>query len=137
MSHPQLLHTVLDAVDVRREAEFWRELLGLVYREGDEVPEEPGAVDDLDWLVLTHTDGRRALAFQQVAEQARSTWPDQQVPMQLHLDLTVPDVDELAGQHARALALGATVLLDRTDDADEPLYVYADPEGHPFCIFVA
>lgn len=137
MSHPQLLHTVLDAVDVRREAEFWRELLGLVYREGDEVPEDPGAVDDLDWLVLTHTDGRRALAFQQVAEQARSTWPDQQVPMQLHLDLTVPDVDELAEQHARALALGATVLLDRTDDADEPLYVYADPEGHPFCIFVA
>ena len=137
MSHPQLLHTVLDAVDVRREAEFWRELLGLVYRAGDEVPEDPGAVDDLDWLVLAHADGRRALAFQQVAEQARSTWPDQQVPMQLHLDLTVPGVDELAEQHARALALGATVLLDRTDDADEPLYVYADPEGHPFCIFVA
>ena len=57
--------------------------------------------------------------------------------MQLHLDLTVATVDELAEQHARALALGATVLLDRTDDEDEPLYVYADPEGHPFCIFVA
>ena len=27
--------------------------------------------------------------------------------------------------------------LDRTDDPDEPLYVYADPAGHPFCIFVA
>jgi len=134
MSHPQLLHTVLDAVDVRREAEFWRELLGLAYRPGDEVPEGD---DDLDWLVLTDADGGRALAFQQVAEQARSTWPDQQVPMQLHLDLTVPGVDELAEQHARALALGATVLLDRTDDEDEPLYVYADPEGHPFCIFVA
>ena len=25
------------------------------------------------------------------------------------------------------------MLLDRTDDADEPLYVFADPEGHPFC----
>ena len=53
MAHPQLLHTVLDAVDVRREAEFWRELLGLVYRPGDEVPDDPGADDDLDWLVLT------------------------------------------------------------------------------------
>lgn len=134
MSHPRLLHTVLDAVDVRREAEFWRELLGLSYRPGDEVPE---GHDDLDWLVLTDADGGRALAFQQVAEQARTTWPSQEVPMQLHLDLTVATRDELAEQHARALALGATVLLDRTDDEDEPLYVFADPEGHPFCIFVA
>ena len=23
-----------------------------------------------------------------------------------------------------------------TDDEDEPLHVYADPAGHPFCIFV-
>ena len=30
MAHPQLLHTVLDAVDVRREAEFWRALLGVI-----------------------------------------------------------------------------------------------------------
>jgi len=134
MSHPQLLHTVLDAVDVRREAEFWRELLGLAYRPGDEVPEGD---DDLDWLVLTDAAGGRVLAFQQVAEQTRTTWPSQQVPMQLHLDLTVATRDELAEQHARALALGATVLLDRTDDEDEPLYVFADPEGHPFCIFVA
>jgi hypothetical protein len=134
MSHPQLLHTVLDAVDVRREAEFWRELLGLVYRPGDEVPEGD---DDLDWLVLTDAHGGRALAFQQVAEQARTTWPSQEVPMQLHLDLTVATRDELAEQHARALDLGATVLLDRTDDEDEPLWVLADPEGHPFCIFVA
>ena len=33
--------------------------------------------------------------------------------------------------------IGATVLLDRTDDEEEPLYVFADPSGHPFCIFVA
>jgi catechol 2,3-dioxygenase-like lactoylglutathione lyase family enzyme len=137
MAHPRLLHTVLDAVDVRREAEFWRVLLGLVYRPGDEVPNGPGAVDDLDWLVLTDPTGRRMLAFQQVAEQARTTWPSQEVPMQLHLDLTVEDTGGLAEQHDRALALGAVVLLDRTDDPDEPLYVFADPEGHPFCIFVA
>ena len=36
---PQLLHTVLDARDPRREAEFWRDLLGLAYRPGDEVPD--------------------------------------------------------------------------------------------------
>jgi hypothetical protein len=28
------------------------------------------------------------------------------------------------------------MLLDRSDDPVEPLYVYADPDGHPFCIFV-
>ena len=40
-------------------------------------------------------------------------------------------------QHERVLALGGTLRLDRTDDPDEPLRVYADPAGHPFCVFVA
>jgi len=40
-------------------------------------------------------------------------------------------------QHERALLLGARLLYDRTDDPEEPLRVYADPSGHPFCIFVA
>jgi hypothetical protein len=57
--------------------------------------------------------------------------------MQLHLDLTVPSVAALERQRTRAEALGAGLLLDRTDDPDEPLYVFADPAGHPFCIFVA
>ena len=37
---------------------------------------------------------------------------------------------------ARAEELGAELLLDRTDDEDEPLYVLADPSGHPFCLLV-
>lgn len=32
--------------------------------------------------------------------------------------------------------LGAQVLMDRSDDPEEPLRVYADPAGHSFCIFV-
>jgi hypothetical protein len=56
--------------------------------------------------------------------------------MQLHLDFTVPSRPELERHRGRAEALGATLLLDRTDDPDEPLYVLADPAGHPFCIFV-
>jgi hypothetical protein len=55
----------------------------------------------------------------------------------LHLDTTVDSAGELVRQRDRAVELGATVLLDRSDDADEPLYVFADPAGHPFCIFVA
>ena len=53
------------------------------------------------------------------------------------LDLTVADVGELAVQRDRALSLGAKILLDRSADADEPLYVFGDPAGHPFCIFVS
>jgi hypothetical protein len=45
-------------------------------------------------------------------------------------------VDSLARQRDRATDLGATLLLDRSDDEEEPLYVFADPSGHPFCIFV-
>ena len=56
--------------------------------------------------------------------------------MQMHLDLTVPDAEALERQRARAEGLGAELLFDRTDDPDEPLYVFADPSGHPFCIFV-
>ncbi len=55
--------------------------------------------------------------------------------MQMHLDFTVSSLNEL--QRQRAESLGAKLLLDRTDDSNEPLYVLADPSGHPFCIFVA
>jgi len=131
---PQLLQTVLDTTDARGLAEFYRELLGYRYRAGDEPPEQ-GTPDAADWLVLT--DGTQRLAFQQVEELPRTNWPDPPgVPQQLHLDLTVGDVEELEQQRARALELGATQLLDRSHDEEEPLYVFADPAGHPFCIFV-
>ena len=72
-----------------------------------------------------------------MAELPASTWPDPRVPQQLHLDLTVADIVELAVQRDRALSLGAKVLEDRSADPAEPLYVFADPAGHPFCIFVS
>jgi catechol-2,3-dioxygenase len=134
--YPQLLQTVLDTTEVRLLAEFYRQLLGLAYRPGDELPPDDGP-DTADWLVLTDADGDRVLAFQQVDEQARTTWPSQEVPQQLHLDMTVPDRATLEQQRERALRLGAELRFDRSDDDDEPLYVFADPAGHPFCIFVA
>ena len=134
--YPQLLQTVLDATKVRQLAEFYRELLGLRYRPGDEPPAD-AAADDADWLVLVDSQGVRKLAFQQVDSLSRTTWPTAKVPMQLHLDFTVRSVTELHRQRERAQALGARLLLDRTDDPDEPLYVFADLAGHPFCIFVA
>lgn len=133
--HPRLLQTVLDTPDVRGLAEFYRRLLGLRYREGDEPPAD-GAPDEADWLVLVGADGTRRLAFQRVEQLGRTTWPRPEVPMQLHLDLTVPDRGALRRHRARAEGLGAELLLDRTDDPHEPLYVLADPSGHPFCLLV-
>jgi len=134
--YPKLLHTALDTTRPRELAEFYRQLLGLQYRSGDEPPTD-GAADEADWLVLVDSDGVRKLAFQQVDHLPRTTWPRHDVPMQLHLDFTVSSPAELARQRERAEALGAVLLLDRTDDPDEPLYVFADLAGHPFCIFVA
>ena len=131
--YPRLLQTVIDGTDIRGLAEFYRELLGMKYRAGDEPPDD--GADERDWLVLVDPEGRR-LAFQQVERLERTTWPSPDVPMQLHLDLTVPSVEELERQRERALALGAELLLDRSDDEEEPLYVFADLAGHPFCIFV-
>ena len=129
-SYPTILQTVLDATDVRELAEFYRRMFGLTYRPGDE--EDTGQ----DWLVLRDPGGGRQLAFQKVDQLPATTWPEPGVPQQLHLDTVVPDGRELDVQHERALALGAKLLLDRRDDPDEPLRVYADPAGHPFCVFV-
>ena len=138
MTRPALRQVVLDAVDARALAEFYREVLGLDYRPGDEPP--PAGEPDpqgQDWLVLRDGGGRTVLAFQPVRALPPATWPDGPVPQQLHLDLAVPTVADLDAAHEQVLGLGARLLLDRYDDPDEPLYVYADPAGHPFCIFVA
>jgi len=129
---PHLLHTAIDSTDGRGLAEFYREFLGLQYRPGDEPPTD-GSEDDDSWLVLVDADGNRKVAIQRVDSLPRSTWPSHEIPMQLHMDFSVSSRDELERQKERAIALGARVLLDRTE-GPEGLYVLADPAGHPFCI---
>jgi catechol-2,3-dioxygenase len=137
MSHPAFRQVVLDAENARELAEFYRQLLGLIYKPGDEAPPSghPDPAGD-DWLVLLGTDERRLLAFQQVESLPKATWPEGERPQQLHLDFSVHNLDELRTHNIRALSLGATLLDDRIDDP-EALVVLADPAGHPFCIFVA
>ncbi|MEV6608714.1 VOC family protein [Kutzneria sp. NPDC051319] len=134
---PKFRQVVLDTTDARGLAEFYRQLLGLEYRKGDERPAE-GEPDPLgqDWLVLRNPGGSQ-LAFQHVDELPEAAWPAPDRPQQLHLDLTVPDVEALDAAHDKALGLGARMLLDRSADPQEPLRVYADPSGHPFCVFVS
>ena len=136
-SFPHLRSVVLDAIDARGLAEFYRQLLGYHYRPGDDPRPDGNDADGSEFLMLVDGAAGTRLAFQQVPDLARATWPDGPVPQQLHIDFSVADVQQLAEQHARAMALGAQLLRDDSDDAEEPIYVYADPQGHPFCIFVA
>jgi hypothetical protein len=134
---PEIRGIVLDCLNPRALAEFYRQLFGLDYRAGNEPPAEgqPDTKGD-DWLVLQNPRGT-LLAFQKVDEFTPSTWPDSTVPQQLHLDTSVATKENLDAQHERAISLGARLLYDRSEDPEEPLRVYADPSGHPFCIFVA
>ncbi|HWJ08413.1 MAG TPA: VOC family protein [Nocardioides sp.] len=128
MAFPRLRSIVLDTTDVPRLAEFYRELLGWSYPEGYDIDAAT------DWRVVVGPAGER-LAFQQVDDLPPTTWPTAEVPQQLHLDLMAETRADLEENHQRALALGAVVRQDRSDDPEEPLYVYADPAGHTFCLF--
>lgn len=121
-----LRSVVLDAEDARALAAFYGELLGWDTLLGS----------DEDWSVITHPETGQRVAFQRVDALARATWPEGPVPQQLHLDLSVSSAEELDTEHARVLTLGGTLLQDRADDPEERLRVYADPAGHPFCVFV-
>ena len=136
--YPRWRQVVLDTPDTRGLAEFYRELLGFEYRPGDEPP-APGEPDPggEDWLTLEDPRGAAAIAFQQVDKLPATTWPQEGVAQQYHLDLDVPALADLLAQHERVLALGATLRYDRSGDPQEPLRVYADPSGHLFCIFVS
>jgi catechol 2,3-dioxygenase-like lactoylglutathione lyase family enzyme len=144
VARPKLRSVVLDTTDPRRLADFYHRLLGYPYgpgfepSAGDDVGDNAtgGTDDEVDWVLLEISPGGPHLAFQQVDELPESTWPTTEVPQQLHLDLTVPDKEVLEEQHRHALDLGARLLVDESDDPDEPIYIYADPDGHPFCIFV-
>jgi catechol 2,3-dioxygenase-like lactoylglutathione lyase family enzyme len=136
-TRPRFRQIVLDTTHARASAEFWRALLGLSYRPGDEPP--PPGEDDVagrDWITLQTPDGRSLLGFQQVASLTPATWPKGPVPQQLHLDLEVADLTELAAVHELVLSLGGVVSDDRSEDENERLYVYTDLDGHPFCVFL-
>jgi catechol-2,3-dioxygenase len=121
---------VLDCTDVRQLAEFYRQLLGFEYLPGDAERVDP------EWLAINAPDGAWRIAFQQVDTLPEATWPDGEHPQMVHLDFMVSTVTELDEERSRAMTLGAKLLRDQHDDPEEPIRIYADPAGHPFCIFV-
>lgn len=116
---PRLRSFVWDCPDPARLAGFYAELLGGRVVTGDE-----------EWSEV-HLDGfPLKLAFQRVEPYRPPEWPDG-LPQQMHLDLTVNDLE--AGSR-RAVELGATVLSDPVEEPGSVFVVHADPDGHPFCL---
>ena len=120
----RLQAVALDCADPVRLAEFYAKLLG------GQVVTEP---EDSDWVEVVGFEGT-PLAFQRVDGYRPPSWPGQEHPQQVHLDF---DVDDIEADEKRVLELGATVL-ERSDQLrhDANWRVYADPDGHPFCLCV-
>jgi hypothetical protein len=68
-----------------------------------------------------------SICFQQVEDYAAPTWPHQEHPQQMHLDVVVDDLDVA---EAAVLELGAT---KHEHQPGTTFRVFLDPAGHPFC----
>ena len=122
MSLARLAAPVLGTPDPQGLARFYQRLLGWPLRD-----DEPG------WATLRPTDGGTGLSFQLEPDHVPPVWPPEPgtQQMQVHLDLRADDLDAASAvaEEAGARRLGGHV------DEDEEVRVYADPAGHPFCLF--
>jgi hypothetical protein len=116
MSVPRVGAIGLDCTDPHVLGTFWSRLL-----DGEVVL----ATDD----VVAIRVGDLVVNAYRVEAHAAPTWPDDDVPKQLHLDLAV---DDLEGAVTRAVALGASLVEQRPFPATHR--VLLDPAGHPFCL---
>ena len=118
-----LTAAVLDSRDPQGLARFYQRLLGWPIRD-----------DGPEWATLRPEDGSTGLSFQLETDHVAPVWPPEPgtQQMQVHLDF---QVDDLAAASAMAEEAGAR-LLNAYTDPHEDVRTYADPAGHPFCLFV-
>ena len=119
----RLTAAVLGTPDPRGLARFYQRLLGWPIRD-----------DEDEWATLRPADGSTGLSFQLEAGHVPPVWPPEPgtQQMQQHLDI---EVDDLAAASALAEAAGAR-FLSGYSELHEVVRTYADPAGHPFCLFV-
>ena len=119
----RLAAPVLGTPDPQGLARFHQRLLGWPLRD-----------DEPDWATLRPVDGSTGLSFQREADHVPPVWPPRPgtQQMQAHLDLEVEDLDAVATIAEEA---GAQ-LLNAYTEPHEIVRTYADPAGHPFCLFV-
>jgi predicted enzyme related to lactoylglutathione lyase len=109
----------LDCPDPVALAGFYAELVG-----GTVVDED----DDNIWVEVRGDFGT-TLSFQRVDDYRAPAWPGQGQAQQAHIDIGVTDLD---ASQQQVLALGATLLEDWK--GAKTWRVFADPDGHPFCL---
>jgi catechol 2,3-dioxygenase-like lactoylglutathione lyase family enzyme len=120
----RLTAAVLGTTDPRGLARFYQRLLGWPIRD-----DEPG------WATL-RPEGGTGLSFQLEREHVPPVWPPEPgtQQMQTHLDLEVDDLGDLDAACALAEEAGAR-RIGGHDSPHEVVRVFADPAGHPFCLF--
>jgi catechol 2,3-dioxygenase-like lactoylglutathione lyase family enzyme len=111
---------VIDCPDSRTLAAFYAAMLGW----------EVAVKEEDDWVDIRPAGGSDCISFQQVDDYRPPTWPGQDAPQQMHLDVIVDDLDE---GEAAVLHLGAT---KHDTQPGEKFRVFLDPAGHPFCLCV-
>lgn len=110
--------TSIDCPNPTELADFYSGLLGM-----RRVVETP------DGGVIAITDGAHILALMRVADYVAPTWPEPGQHQQMHLDVSVTDLDAAV---AGAERLGAR---QAGHQAQPALWrVMLDPAGHPFCL---
>ncbi len=110
--------TSIDCPDPAELANFYTALLGM--RRLVETP---------DGGVVAITDGAAVLALMRVDPYVAPTWPAGERPQQMHLDVSVDDLDPAVTAAER---LGAR---QAEHQAQPALWrVMRDPAGHPFCL---
>src|ERR1700689_3277924 len=116
MTNIRLGSVALDCADPATLAAFWAKLLG-----GD-------VAFSSDHFVAVKTD-QVWLAAVKIDDYQPPTWPSSDAPKQMHLDLSVDNLEEAV---VDALRLGAV----RSDfqPAPDRYVVLFDPAGHPFCL---
>jgi len=110
---------VIDCPDAAVLAEFYGALLDWKV-----------STDD-GWAEIRPADGSNCICFQQVEDFQAPTWPSQEKPQQMHLDVVVEDLD--AAEPA-VLELGA---VKAEHQPGTTFRVFLDPAGHPFCLCVS
>lgn len=106
----------LDCVDPDELADFWAAVVDgeVAFRSDTFDAVKAGSL----WLTAVKVDNYQP-----------PTWPGDDTPKQMHLDLSVSD---LAEAEREVLALGATKAT--TQPSPDSYLVFLDPAGHPFCL---
>ena len=114
----ELAAITVDCLDLRPMIDFYAQAFGA--RTSHE--NDTGA-----WI---HLDQGPLILLRRVEGYQAPTWPQQDVPIQFHLELWIDDLDEA---ESRLQALGA-VTCDFQPHRAQGNVVMLDPAGHPFCI---